>query len=85
MVVYTRVGIIPLDRATDSAVPLLPGVLEQPAPIGESIDTVNHRLGTVPHTLVQPASRPLPALHHRLGPAAHRELNSRSSAVPWFS
>ena len=37
MVVYTRVGIIPLDRATDSAVPLLPGVLEQPAPIGEPI------------------------------------------------
>ena len=83
--VYTRVGITPVDRAIDSAVPLLPGVLEQPAPVGESIDTMNHRLGAVPRPLVQPTIRPFPALHHRLSSAAHRELTNRFSAALWLS
>ncbi|MCM3689020.1 DUF4113 domain-containing protein [Kocuria rosea] len=43
---YMRAGILCLDLAPDGAVPLLPGVLEQPAPIGELIDAVNARFGT---------------------------------------
>jgi DNA polymerase V len=42
---YMRAGILCLDLAPDGAVPLLPGVLEQPAPIGELIDAVNARFG----------------------------------------
>ncbi|MHC5560854.1 Y-family DNA polymerase [Kocuria sp. U4B] len=43
---YMRAGILCLDLAPDGAVPVLPGVLEQPAPIGELIDAVNARFGT---------------------------------------
>jgi DNA polymerase V len=42
---YMRAGILCLDLAPDGAIPLLPGVLEQPAPIGELIDAVNQRFG----------------------------------------
>ena len=43
---YMRAGILCLDLAPDGAVPVLPGVLEQHAPLGELIDAVNHRFGT---------------------------------------
>ncbi len=43
---YLRAGVLCLDLAPDGAVPVLPGVLEQPAPIGELIDAVNARFGT---------------------------------------
>jgi DNA polymerase V len=43
---YMRAGILCLDLAPEGAVPILPGVLEQPAPIGELIDAVNARFGT---------------------------------------
>jgi len=43
---YMRAGILCTDLAPDGAVPVLPGVLEQPAPIGELIDAVNRRFGT---------------------------------------
>ncbi len=43
---YMRAGILCTDLAPEGAVPVLPGVLEQPAPIGELIDAVNRRFGT---------------------------------------
>ncbi|PLC10909.1 hypothetical protein AUQ48_16520 [Kocuria flava] len=43
---YMRAGILCADLAPEGAVPVLPGVLEQPAPIGELIDAVNRRFGT---------------------------------------
>lgn len=43
---YMRAGILCLDLAPDCAVPLLPGILETPAPLGELIDAVNRRFGT---------------------------------------
>jgi DNA polymerase V len=43
---YMRAGILCADLAPEGAVPVLPGVLEQPAPIGELVDAVNHRFGT---------------------------------------
>ncbi|GGG67206.1 protein UmuC [Kocuria dechangensis] len=42
---YMRAGILCLDLAPEGAVPILPGVIEQPAPIGELIDAVNARFG----------------------------------------
>ena len=41
-----RAGILCTDLAPEGSVPVLPGVLEQPAPIGELIDAVNRRFGT---------------------------------------
>lgn len=41
-----RAGILCLDLAPEGAVPLLPGLLETPAPLGELIDAVNRRFGT---------------------------------------
>ncbi|MEB2528380.1 Y-family DNA polymerase [Kocuria rosea] len=43
---YMRAGILCMDLAPEGAVPLLPGVIEQPAPLGELIDAVNRRFGT---------------------------------------
>jgi DNA polymerase V len=43
---YMRAGILCLDLAPEGSVPILPGALEQPAPIGELIDAVNARFGT---------------------------------------
>ncbi|WP_144837262.1 Y-family DNA polymerase [Kocuria rosea] len=43
---YMRAGILCMDLAPEGAVPLLPGVVEQPAPLGELIDAVNRRFGT---------------------------------------
>jgi DNA polymerase V len=43
---YMRAGILCMDLAPEGAVPLLPGVVEQPALIGELIDAVNRRFGT---------------------------------------
>lgn len=42
---YMCAGILCMDLAPEGAVPVLPGVLEQPAPIGELIDAVNRRFG----------------------------------------
>jgi DNA polymerase V len=58
---YMRAGILCLDLAPDGAVPLLPGVLETPAPIGELIDAVNARFGTGILALGRPcAHSPVP-------------------------
>ena len=43
---YMRAGILCTDLAPNGAVPVLPGVLEQPVPLGELIDAVNGRFGT---------------------------------------
>ena len=43
---YMRAGILCMDLAPEGAVPLLPGILETPAPLGELIDAVNRRFGT---------------------------------------
>ncbi len=43
---YMRVGILCMDLAPGGSVPVLPGVIEQPAPLGELIDAVNRRFGT---------------------------------------
>ncbi|MEX5271517.1 Y-family DNA polymerase [Kocuria sabuli] len=43
---YMRAGILCMDLAPEGSVPVLPGVLEQPAEIGELIDAVNRRFGT---------------------------------------
>ena len=43
---YMRAGILCADLAPEGAVPVLPGMLEQPAQIGELIDAVNRRFGT---------------------------------------
>lgn len=43
---YMRAGILCMDLAPEGAIPLLPGVVEQPAPIGELIDAVNRRFGS---------------------------------------
>ena len=43
---YMRAGILCTDLAPEGSVPVLPGVLEQHAPIGELIDAVNRRFGT---------------------------------------
>ncbi|WP_158041162.1 hypothetical protein [Kocuria sp. CNJ-770] len=68
---YMRAGFLCTDLTPEGAVPVLPGVLEQPVPIGELIDAVNRRFGTgtlalgrlgthSPGPLGQPPSRPLP-------------------------
>lgn len=43
---YMRAGILCMDLAPEGSVPVLPGVIEQPAPLGELIDAVNRRFGT---------------------------------------
>ena len=43
---YMRAGILCTDLAPDGAVSVLPGVLEQPTPLGELIEAVNGRFGT---------------------------------------
>lgn len=42
---YMRAGVLCLDLAPEGAVPILPGVLEEPASIGALVDAVNRRFG----------------------------------------
>lgn len=87
---YMRAGILCLALAPEGTVPLLPGTLETPAPLGELIDAVNRRFGTgtlalggvgvnAPGAVAKPAGGPVTAVHHRVNRAAHRLLIGRRS------
>ncbi|WP_272027969.1 DUF4113 domain-containing protein [Kocuria rosea] len=63
---YMRASILCADLAPEGAVSVLPGVLEQPAPIGELIDAVNRRFGTGALALGRTgAHSPAPLANHQ--------------------